>query len=485
MEQIFQDLTDLMNETAELYMNGNPIVFVGVNLIFLCFAALLSLHIISIVKKCSQVATRKRVCELVAVDLELIKQLQITRYKHPIPTNKLLHHRERWTYERKDGSRDMRYNHNYCTPEKWEAVVSINGEGYSFQSEDRSVIEELKRQLNAHGYLFPSDISNENDTPTNKSDLNRQEMILDLNTFAAMLKGEKNTLYSFNSDFLGVYVLENTLNKRAYVGQSRNVLARVGQHIHGKGSPDVYYDFRSGDPFTVHLIPLEGSSYNNLNDMERDMIVVLLAGSAVDISEAHEQANAVLLGWYPGARGGKAIADLIFGKESPSGKLPVTFYYNEALHELPAFTDYSMTNRTYRYYQGKPLYPFGYGLTYGDVVITSVTASESSAQVIVQNRGERATQEVVQLYLKDEDSPDAPSNPILCGFSRLKLDAGEQKTIEIPIEATAFTVVNSAGERIPGSGNWTLYAHIGQPDQRTAQLTGKFAASTSIQRMRE
>ena len=215
MEQIFQYLTDLMNETAELYMNGNPIVFVGVNLIFLCFAALLALHIIAIVKKCSQVATRKRICELVSVDPELIKQLQITRYKHQIPTNKLLHHRERWTYERKDGSRDMRYNHNCCTPEKWEAVVSINGEGYSFQSEDRSLIEELKRQLNAHGYLFPSDISNENDTPTNKSDLNRQEMILDLNTFAAMLKGEKNTLYSFNSDFPGVYVLENTLNKRA------------------------------------------------------------------------------------------------------------------------------------------------------------------------------------------------------------------------------------------------------------------------------
>ena len=104
MEQIFQYLTDLMNETAELYMNGNPIVFVGVNFIFLCFAALLALHIIAIVKKCSQVATRKRICELVSVDPELIKQLQITRYKHPIHTNKLLHHRERWTYERKDGS---------------------------------------------------------------------------------------------------------------------------------------------------------------------------------------------------------------------------------------------------------------------------------------------------------------------------------------------------------------------------------------------
>lgn len=103
----------------------------------------------------------------------------------------------------------MRYNHNCCTPEKWEAIVSINGEGYSFQSEDRSLIEELKRQLNAHGYLFPSNIKNRNDALKSKSDQNRQEMMLVLNTFAEMFKGEKCTLYSFNADFPGVYVLEN------------------------------------------------------------------------------------------------------------------------------------------------------------------------------------------------------------------------------------------------------------------------------------
>lgn len=240
----------------------------------------------------------------------------------------------------------------------------------------------------------------------------------------------------------------------------------------------------SGDKPDLLLPSPQRALMKHVLAVGKPTLVVLLAGSSVDISEADEQANAVLLGWYPGARGGKAIADLIFGRESPSGKLPVTFYRNEALHELPAFTDYSMTNRTYRYYQGEPLYPFGYGLTYGDVVVTAVAASESSARVTVQNRGERATQEVVQLYLKDVDSPDGPPNPILCGFARLKLNAGEQKTIEIPIEAAAFTVVNDAGERIPGSGNWMLYAHIGQPDRRTAQLTGKTAVSTPIHRMR-
>nr|WP_325242586.1 glycoside hydrolase family 3 C-terminal domain-containing protein [uncultured Oscillibacter sp.] len=211
-------------------------------------------------------------------------------------------------------------------------------------------------------------------------------------------------------------------------------------------------------------------------------LVVLLAGSAIDLSEAETQADAILLGWYPGAGGGRAIADLIFGKASPSGKLPVTFYRDGALEELPAFTDYAMTNRTYRYYRGEPLYPFGYGLTYGDAAVTAVTAGEGSARVTVENRGGRAAQEVVQLYLKDEASPDAPPNPILCGFRRIELGAGETRTVDIPIEPSAFTVVNAAGERIPGSGAWTLYAGLGQPDARTARLTGKTAVSTSIRR---
>ena len=211
-------------------------------------------------------------------------------------------------------------------------------------------------------------------------------------------------------------------------------------------------------------------------------LVVLLAGSAIDLSEAETQADAILLGWYPGAGGGRAIADLIFGKASPSGKLPVTFYRDGALEELPAFTDYAMTNRTYRYYRGEPLYPFGYGLTYGNAAVTAVTAGEASARVTVENRGGRAAQEVVQLYLKDEASPDAPPNPILCGFRRIELGAGETRTVDIPIEPSAFTVVNAAGERIPGSGTWTLYAGLGQPDARTARLTGKTAVSTSIRR---
>ncbi len=241
----------------------------------------------------------------------------------------------------------------------------------------------------------------------------------------------------------------------------------------------------SGDKPDLLLPSTQRALLRQVLAVGKPTLVILLAGSAVDLSEAEAQANAVLLGWYPGAGGGRAMADLIFGKESPSGKLPVTFYRNEALEEMPAFTDYTMTNRTYRYYQGEPLYPFGYGLTYGDAVVTAVTIRRNTAQVTVENRGGRATQEVVQLYLKDEESPDAPPNPILCGFARVFLEAGERKTLEIPVEPAAFTVVNAAGERAPGSGNWTLYAHVGQPDRRTETLTGKTAARVSIRRPAE
>ena len=212
----------------------------------------------------------------------------------------------------------------------------------------------------------------------------------------------------------------------------------------------------------------------------RPTVVVLAGGSAIDVSLAQERADAILLAWYPGAGGGRAVAELLFGDASPSGKLPVTFYRNEALGELPAFTDYAMTNRTYRYYTGTPLYPFGYGLSYAQIELTALTADREKAELTVRNFSPFAAQEVIELYLRDKDSPDAPCNPILCGFLRVCLKAGEEKRVSIPLDPRAFTVVDAAGERLPGTGNWTLYAGFGQPDPRTRELSGKTCLNTEI-----
>ena len=236
----------------------------------------------------------------------------------------------------------------------------------------------------------------------------------------------------------------------------------------------------SGDKLDLLLPAPQRTLLSKVLELQKPTVVLLMAGSSIDLRDAQEKANAVLLTWYPGAGGGKAVADILFGKVSPSGKLPVTFYHNEALGEMPDFTDYSMKNRTYRYYTGTPLYPFGYGLTYGDVVVSDLQADGDCAYVTVENRG-RATEEVVQLYLKDEASPFAPENPVLCGFLRVSLETDEAKQLMIPIDPTALTVVNEEGQRIPGSGSWTLYAGLGQPDSRTEELTGKKAISVKLQ----
>lgn len=235
----------------------------------------------------------------------------------------------------------------------------------------------------------------------------------------------------------------------------------------------------SGDKLDLLLPKPQRKLLDRVLEVGKPTVVLLMAGSSIDLSAAQEKANAILLTWYPGAGGGKSVADLLFGKASPSGKLPVTFYRNEALGEMPDFTDYAMTNRTYRYYTGTPLYPFGYGLTYGDVAVTGLAATREAATVTAENRG-AATDEVLQLYIRDNGSPYAPTNPILCGFLRIHLEAGETKTVTIPIDPNGLTVVNAEGQRIPGSGSWTLYAGIGQPDARTEELTGKKSLSLEL-----
>ena len=243
---------------------------------------------------------------------------------------------------------------------------------------------------------------------------------------------------------------------------------------------DTGNSYYSGDKEDLMLPASQQKLLTKVLEVGRPTVVILMAGSSIDLSEADEKADAVLLAWYPGAAGGKAVADLLFGNESPSGKLPVTFYRNEALSEMPDFTDYSMAGRTYRYYGGTPLYPFGYGLGYGRYEISGLKADKNAAYVNVKNSGEKESDEVIELYIHDERSSDVPPNPVLCGFLRIRLKAGEEKEYTIPIDPNAFTAVDSEGNRIPGSGTWKLYAGFGSPDRRTEELTGYRPGSVII-----
>lgn len=217
----------------------------------------------------------------------------------------------------------------------------------------------------------------------------------------------------------------------------------------------------------------------------KPVIVCLMTGSAMDLNTAQERASAVLQLWYPGARGGKAIADILFGDCSPSGKLPVTFY--RSLEGLPDFEDYSMKGRTYRYMEGEALYPFGYGLTYGDVRVESAKLSsrdeesgDVTVHVSVTNAGSVATGDVVQIYVKDSESSFAVPNHSLCAFARIFLEAGESREMDIKVSGQAFLVVNDEGAFVQGSGRYLLYVGTGQPDERTTVLSGKKCAEIPL-----
>jgi beta-glucosidase len=201
-------------------------------------------------------------------------------------------------------------------------------------------------------------------------------------------------------------------------------------------------------------------------------VICLAAGSAIDLLDANDKANALLLCWYAGARGGKSVADILFGKVSPSGKLPVTFYHNDQLAHMPEFTDYAMQGRTYRYIEEAPLYPFGFGLTYGKVSAVTASAEDNedslTLTVEVKNDG-RATEDVLQIYVQNKDSAFAPRNPRLCAFKRVFLDQGETKSVMLNIPKERFAVIDDDGEPVY-EGTIVLYVGFSQPDERSLQL---------------
>lgn len=252
---------------------------------------------------------------------------------------------------------------------------------------------------------------------------------------------------------------------------------------------DTGNSYASGDK-TDLLLPL---SQRELAEaviaVGKPVVVLNMTGSAMDLRYMQEHADAVVQVWYPGARGGRVIARILFGEISPSGKLPVTFY--NSVEELPAFEDYSMQGRTYRYFAGKPLYPFGYGLTYGDVAVNRVSCCGSVfgpetggkaewdgtenliIKVNAENTGFADTGEVIQVYIRDMESSHATPNLKLCSFARIFLAASESTEVELTLDREAFTVVNEAGERVEEGHDFLVSVGLGQPDERTGELMGK------------
>lgn len=229
--------------------------------------------------------------------------------------------------------------------------------------------------------------------------------------------------------------------------------------------------YASGDKLELQLPQVQRTLMEAVAKTGKPVILCLSAGSAIDLSYGQDHFDGIVLTWYPGARGGSRIAKTLFGESSPSGKLPVTFYRN--LDELLPFTDYSMKGRTYRYFAGDALYPFGYGLTYGSCNISQAEYKDGAVVTEVVNDGTRDVEEVVQVYIKKTDSEHDVRNFSLCTFQRISLKKGETLKVELPVPEDAFLVVDENGNFVKEGSNYILYVGFGQPDQRTEELTKK------------
>lgn len=228
--------------------------------------------------------------------------------------------------------------------------------------------------------------------------------------------------------------------------------------------------FDGGDRTMLKLPAVQENLIKAVVALGKPVVLVLLNGSALAVNWEQQNMPAILETWYGGQEGGNAVADVLFGDYNPSGRLPVTFYKTEK--DLPSFEDYNMKGRTYRYFQGKPLYNFGFGLSYTNFTYTNFKIKDSYAvntpvtvTVDVQNTGEKDGEEVVQLYLKNLGSTVPVPLLSLKGFQRIPLKKGQKKTVSLSIKPADFAVIENDGEAMIKSGNYEISVGGGQPSK--------------------
>jgi beta-glucosidase len=233
--------------------------------------------------------------------------------------------------------------------------------------------------------------------------------------------------------------------------------------------------FKGGDRTSIDLPEEEEDLLKAIKTTGKPLVVVLMNGSALAVNWAQANANAILDAWYPGEEGGTAIAETLAGANNPAGRLPVTFY--TGIDQLPPFEDYAMNNRTYRYFKGQPLYPFGYGLSYSKFAYSKAKLSKArlkageplTVESVVKNTGDREGDEVVQVYLTFPQLPGAPIRA-LRGFTRVHVAAGKTERVELKLDPRDLSYVNEAGDRLVAAGKYRISVGGGQPGTSAAAV---------------
>ncbi len=259
----------------------------------------------------------------------------------------------------------------------------------------------------------------------------------------------------------------------------------LSQRLEGEEMPIQVDGFSGGDRTHLKLPKTQRELMKAVEKSGKPVILVLMNGSALAVNQAAESIDAIISAGYPGQEGGHAVADAIFGDVNPAGRLPVTWY--QSVDQLPPFEDYDMKNRTYRYFGGDPLYPFGYGLSYTVFEYSALQVPEKvragqpvEVKVEVTNTGERAGDEVVQLYLKDEKASTPRPQHQLEGFERIFLRPGQSKEVTFQLSPRQFSMIGKDENRLIEKGWFTVSVGSGQPGFSSSttlsariKLTGK------------
>jgi beta-glucosidase len=250
----------------------------------------------------------------------------------------------------------------------------------------------------------------------------------------------------------------------AAAAQSDVIVAFMGlsPDLEGESMDVDAQGFSGGDRTAIDLPAVQAELLESLAATGKPLVVVLMSGSAVAINWANRHASAILEAWYPGEDGGKAIAETLGGDNNPSGKLPITFY--ASLDDLPPFTDYSMKNRTYRYFTGTPLYSYGYGLSYSHFEFANLKLPTNrlkageplTVECDIANTSKVAGDEVAELYLKPQNSPTAPLRS-LAGFARVHVAPGKTNHLSFTISSRSMSQVLESGERVILPGTYSVF----------------------------
>jgi beta-glucosidase len=338
------------------------------------------------------------------------------------------------------------------TPEKTEELaLQINGDdGYRLFVDDKLVIDAWKgRGFSTNQHIL-------NVTAGQK-----------LNLRLEYLQTDRRTILKFTG---AKVVPMNATNILARVKDADAIVfvGGISPKLEGEEMNVKVPGFSGGDRTTIGLPQVQTDLLKVLHSSGKPVIFTMMSGSA--IATPWEAANlpALLTTWYGGQSAGTALADVLFGDYNPAGRLPVTFYKSET--QLPAFDDYSMAGRTYRYFTGEPLYPFGHGLSYTTfqysnfkVLSKPVTGQPISVSVQVHNTGQRAGDEVVQLYVRHPGASGRVARHALEGFRRVNLKAGEKKTVTFTLTPRQLSRLNAQARRVELAEKVQVFVGGGQP----------------------